>query len=48
MIPFSRIPVVVERVLSCAALPTAPGTLDEVLGVDREARLRATELLELA
>jgi len=47
-IPFSRIPVVVERVLSRGALPNAPGTLDEVLGVDREARLRATELLELA
>ncbi|MFA6218224.1 MAG: 1-deoxy-D-xylulose-5-phosphate reductoisomerase [Erythrobacter sp.] len=47
-ISFSRIPVVVERVLSGGALPAAPGTLDEVFGVDREARIRATELLELA
>ncbi|MBX7495708.1 1-deoxy-D-xylulose-5-phosphate reductoisomerase [Qipengyuania sp. 6B39] len=47
-IPFSRIPVLVERVLSNGELPEAPRTLDEVLRVDEGARHRANELLELA
>lgn len=47
-IAFSRIAVLVERVLTERALPPAPGTLEEVLCVDLEARHWATELLELA
>ncbi len=47
-IPFSRIPVLVDRVLSDGELPDAPQTLDEVLRVDETARHRANELLELA
>ncbi|MDG5748657.1 1-deoxy-D-xylulose-5-phosphate reductoisomerase [Qipengyuania sp. XHP0207] len=47
-VPFSRIPVLVDRVLSDGELPDAPQTLDEVLRVDETARHRANELLELA
>ncbi|QKG71211.1 1-deoxy-D-xylulose-5-phosphate reductoisomerase [Erythrobacter mangrovi] len=47
-IPFSRIAVLVERVLDDRSFSSAPGSLEEVLGVDAEARMRATELLELA
>lgn len=46
-IAFTRIAANVERVLS-AALPGAPTTLDDVLTVDREARVAAKEILELA
>ena len=47
-IPFSRIPLLVESVLSHGELPAAPRTLDEVLRVDESARTVANELLELA
>ncbi|MDG5749669.1 1-deoxy-D-xylulose-5-phosphate reductoisomerase [Qipengyuania sp. XHP0211] len=47
-IPFSRIPLLVERVLSEGNLPDAPRSLDEVLMVDDASRKRATEMLELA
>ncbi len=47
-IAFSRIPLLVERVLSEGQLPDPPRTLEEVLGVDGSARKRANELLELA
>lgn len=47
-IAFSRIPLLVDRVLSHDQLPDAPRTLEEVLGVDERARVRAFELLELA
>lgn len=46
-IAFTRIALTVERALA-RSLPPPPGTLDEVLAVDREARARAEELLELA
>ncbi|MCT2559751.1 1-deoxy-D-xylulose-5-phosphate reductoisomerase [Tsuneonella sp. YG55] len=46
-IAFTRIALTVERVLS-RDLPPPPASLDEVLAVDREARARAEELLELA
>jgi 1-deoxy-D-xylulose-5-phosphate reductoisomerase len=46
-IGFTRIALTVERTLSRITLP-APTDLDAVLSVDREARARATELLELA
>jgi 1-deoxy-D-xylulose-5-phosphate reductoisomerase len=46
-IAFTRIAVIVERTLSRIAL-AAPASLDDVLAVDREARIRADELLELA
>ena len=46
-IGFTRIALTVERTLS-RTLPPAPATLEEVLAVDREARVRADELLELA
>ena len=46
-IGFTRIALTVERTLSCT-LPPAPASLDDVLAVDREARVRADELLELA
>ncbi|GGD89429.1 1-deoxy-D-xylulose 5-phosphate reductoisomerase [Tsuneonella deserti] len=46
-IAFTRIAVTVERTLT-RAMPAAPTTLEEVLAVDREARARADELLELA
>jgi 1-deoxy-D-xylulose-5-phosphate reductoisomerase len=46
-IAFTRIAVTVERTLS-RAMPAPPATLDDVLAVDREARARADELLELA
>jgi 1-deoxy-D-xylulose-5-phosphate reductoisomerase len=46
-IAFTRIAVTVERTLS-RAMPARPATLDDVLAVDREARARADELLELA
>ena len=47
-IPFSRIPLLVERVLTEGNLPDAPRSLDEVLTVDDASRKRATEMLELA
>ena len=47
-IPFSRIPLLVERVLTEGNLPDAPRSLDEVLMVDDASRKRATEMLELA
>ena len=47
-IAFSRIPLVVERALSQGDLPPAPQSLEEVLTIDRDARLRATDLLEPA
>jgi len=46
-IGFTRIALTVERTLSRTLLP-APASLDDVLAVDREARVRADELLELA
>ncbi len=46
-IGFTRIAADVERVLA-HGLPPAPASLDEVLAVDMEARIRAKELLELA
>jgi 1-deoxy-D-xylulose-5-phosphate reductoisomerase len=46
-IGFTQIAANVERVLS-AGLPAAPATLDEVLMIDREARVMAKEILELA
>jgi 1-deoxy-D-xylulose-5-phosphate reductoisomerase len=46
-IAFTRIAVTVERTLS-RTLPAAPASLEDVLAVDREARVRADELLELA
>jgi len=46
-IAFTRIAVTVERTLS-RTLPPPPTDLDAVLAVDREARVRADELLELA
>ena len=47
-IGFSRIAVLVERVLNQGDLPDAPRTLEDVLRVDETARIRATEMLELA
>ena len=47
-IPFTRIALLVERVLAAGALPPPPRTLEEVLRVDAEARARATDLLEMA
>jgi 1-deoxy-D-xylulose-5-phosphate reductoisomerase len=44
-IAFSDICALVAQTLS-GKLPSAPGTLDEVLAVDREARARAAEALE--
>ena len=46
-IAFTRIALTVERTLA-RDLPPAPASLDEVLAIDREARVRAAELLELA
>ena len=46
-IGFTRIALTVERTLS-RTLPPPPTDLDAVLSVDREARARAAELLELA
>ena len=46
-IGFTRIALTVERTLS-RTLPPAPASLEDVLAVDREARVRADELLELA
>ena len=46
-IPFTRIALTVEHTLS-RPLPPPPASLDEVLAIDREARERADELLELA
>ena len=46
-IGFTRIALTVERTLS-RTLPPAPASLEDVLTVDREARVRADELLELA
>lgn len=46
-IGFTRIAAQVERALS-AQMPTAPASLDEVLAIDQDARVRTRELLELA
>lgn len=46
-IGFTRIAVTVEETLS-RNLPDAPASLDDVLAIDREARARANEMLELA
>lgn len=46
-IGFTRIAANVERALS-AQMPTAPASLDEVLAIDQDARVRTRELLELA
>jgi 1-deoxy-D-xylulose-5-phosphate reductoisomerase len=46
-IGFTRIAVTVEETLS-RNLPDAPTSLDDVLAIDREARARANEMLELA
>ncbi|MDD3800081.1 MAG: 1-deoxy-D-xylulose-5-phosphate reductoisomerase, partial [Novosphingobium sp.] len=46
-IAFTRIAANVERVLA-HGVPAAPQSLDEVLAVDHDARIRAQELLELA
>ncbi|KUO49160.1 MAG: 1-deoxy-D-xylulose 5-phosphate reductoisomerase [Sphingomonadales bacterium BRH_c3] len=46
-IGFTRITAVVEDTLHRYSAP-APQCLDDVLGVDREARVRASELLEIA
>ena len=43
---FSRIAVMVERVLSETELPSPPRTLEEVLRVDEDARKRASAMLE--
>ncbi|MXO96062.1 1-deoxy-D-xylulose-5-phosphate reductoisomerase [Erythrobacter aquimaris] len=45
-IPFSRIALMVERVLTETELPPAPQTLEEVLRVDEDARRRASAMLE--
>ncbi|MGX7926419.1 1-deoxy-D-xylulose-5-phosphate reductoisomerase [Tsuneonella sp. HG094] len=46
-IAFTRIALTVERTLA-RGLPPPPSSLEEVLAVDLEARVRADELLELA
>ncbi len=45
-IPFSRIALMVERILSETELPSPPRTLEEVLRVDEDARMRASAMLE--
>ena len=47
-IAFSRIAVLVERVLADGNRPDAPRSLSDVLMVDEASRRRATEMLELA
>ncbi len=47
-IAFSRIAVLVERVLGGGNHPDAPRSLSDVLMVDEASRRRATEMLELA
>ena len=47
-IAFSRIAVLVERVLAGGNHPDAPRSLSDVLMVDEASRRRATEMLELA
>ena len=47
-IPFSRIALLVERVLSEKELPAAPRTLEEVLRVDEDARMHASAMMEQA
>ena len=47
-IPFTRIALLVERVLGETAWPPAPRTLHDVLCVDGEARSRAEAMLEMA
>lgn len=44
-IPFTRIVAFAEDVLACG-LPPALSTLDDVIAADREARIRAQELME--
>ena len=45
-IPFSRIALMVERILTETELPSPPRTLEEVLRVDEDARMRASAMLE--
>ncbi|MBY6014642.1 1-deoxy-D-xylulose-5-phosphate reductoisomerase [Qipengyuania gaetbuli] len=45
-IPFSRIALMVERILKETELPSPPRTLEEVLRVDEDARMRASAMLE--
>ena len=45
-IPFSRIALMVESVLTETELPSPPRTLEEVLRVDEDARMRASAMLE--
>ncbi|MBX7492688.1 1-deoxy-D-xylulose-5-phosphate reductoisomerase [Qipengyuania sp. 1NDW9] len=47
-IKFSRIALMVESVLSENSLPPAPRTLEEVLRVDEDARMRANAIMETA
>ncbi len=47
-ISFSRIARLVEDVLSVRSLPPAPATLEDVLRIDADARVWASELLEPA
>jgi 1-deoxy-D-xylulose-5-phosphate reductoisomerase len=46
-IAFTRIAALVEQTLTLP-LPPAPATLDDVLSVDREARTRVAQVLEIA
>ncbi len=45
-IPFSRIAALVESALEAGNMPPAPQSLEDVLMVDKAARVRANELLE--
>ena len=47
-IKFSRIALMVESVLSDNSLPPAPRTLEEVMRVDEDARMRANAIMETA
>lgn len=47
-IKFSRIALMVDSVLSENELPAAPRTLEEVLRVDEDARMRASAIMETA
>lgn len=47
-IPFTRIALSVEQILNQSATTNAPASLDEVLALDSETRVRAAALLETA
>ncbi|WP_435417954.1 1-deoxy-D-xylulose-5-phosphate reductoisomerase [Parerythrobacter aurantius] len=47
-IPFTRIALLVERILNEAAISSVPVSLDEVLALDGETRVRTAALLETA